>query len=142
MARTVIARVRLAPSEVGYYDDLSRIHLTITSPEADVLSGMNCSHLKRGVANGTLRLVHGSFCMPEPEKKKVITPVIKEEPKPAAEEVLTDEPETEETKESAVVEVSETVEEVPKRRSRKQKTVAEPVTEAPETEIRAEETEA
>ena len=38
-----IAVIRLAPGQVGYYDELSRIHLTIGNPERAIYAGTNCS---------------------------------------------------------------------------------------------------
>lgn len=65
----VIAKVRLAPGQVGFYDELTRIHLTISNPEKFILSGMNVTNIKRGVHSGRLRLMSGSL---EPEKKAII----------------------------------------------------------------------
>ena len=56
-----IATVRLSPGQVGYYDDLSRIHLTIGRPEGYVFAGMNCSQLRRSVKAGTITVVEGSL---------------------------------------------------------------------------------
>lgn len=56
-----IAVIRLAPGQVGYYDELSRIHLTIGNPERSVYAGTNCSQLRRSVKSGRLRLVSGSL---------------------------------------------------------------------------------
>ena len=56
-----IAVVRLAPGQVGYYDELSRIHLTIGNPERAVYAGTNCSQLRKSVKSGRLRLISGSL---------------------------------------------------------------------------------
>ena len=61
MNKEVIAVVRLAPGQAGYYDDMSRIHLTVGAPEAKIFAGTNCSQLRRSVQAGRLRLVSGSF---------------------------------------------------------------------------------
>ena len=61
MSKEIIATVRLQPGEVGYYDELSRIHLTVGNPQANIYAGMNCSQLRRSVQSGRLRLVSGSF---------------------------------------------------------------------------------
>lgn len=57
----VIATVRLAPGQVGFYDDLTRIHLTIQNPEKHVLSGHNTSNIKIAVGSKRLLLVSGSL---------------------------------------------------------------------------------
>lgn len=59
--RKVIAIVRLNPGQGAYYDELTRIHLTVRSPQANVYAGMNTEGLKRSVKSGRLRLVQGSF---------------------------------------------------------------------------------
>lgn len=64
MSKKVIAVVRLQPGEAGYYDELSRIHLTIGHPEAHIYAGTNCEQLRRSVQSGRLRLVSGSFGEP------------------------------------------------------------------------------
>lgn len=56
-----IALIRLAPGRVGFYDPLSRIHLTIGSPNAYVPSGTNCANLRRNVKNGVISLVDGTL---------------------------------------------------------------------------------
>lgn len=58
---SVIGIVRLAPGQVGYFDDLTRIHLTIASPEKPVISGMNTNNLKRAVKSGRILLSSGSL---------------------------------------------------------------------------------
>jgi predicted ribosome quality control (RQC) complex YloA/Tae2 family protein len=66
----VLGLIRLAPGEVGFYDDLTRIHLTIANPERHVLAGMNTTNIKRAVRSGRLLLVSGSLDL-ETEAGKV-----------------------------------------------------------------------
>lgn len=56
-----IAVVRLAPGQVGFYDDLTRIHLTIAKPVEAVYSHMNTEKLKRAVAYRRIILVSGTL---------------------------------------------------------------------------------
>ena len=56
-----IALIRLQAGQGGYYDELSRIHLTLGSPEAPVYAGTNCTQLRRSVRAGRLKLVSGSL---------------------------------------------------------------------------------
>lgn len=82
----VIGRVRLSKGRVGYFDELTRIHLTISKPEASVIAGMNTANLKRAVRGGVLRLVAGSL---ELEQNKVVKDIhAKEETKAAPEAVV------------------------------------------------------
>ena len=60
MANT-IAIIKLASGEVGYYDELTNIHLTLSRPTAKVLDYMNTSKLRRSVMNKVLILVDGSL---------------------------------------------------------------------------------
>ena len=95
---TSIAKIRLNPGNVGFYDEVSRIHLTLGRPEALVPSGTNCANLRRGVKAGTISVVEGSLGRDIPPLKVVQVgskyylasnaaeaskPVIKEEVKPA-----------------------------------------------------------
>lgn len=57
----ILGIVRLAPGQVGYFDDLTRIHLTLANPEKPVIAGMNTTNLRRAVGNGSLKLVSGSL---------------------------------------------------------------------------------
>lgn len=57
----ILGIVRLSQGEVGYYDDITRTHLTIASPEATVFEGMNTTNLKRAVKSGRIKLVSGSL---------------------------------------------------------------------------------
>lgn len=59
--REVIGIVRLAPGEVGYFDDLTRIHLTIANPQHPIYAGMNTTNIKRSVRVGRLVLVSGTL---------------------------------------------------------------------------------
>ena len=61
MSKNTIAVIQLAPGEVGYYDELSRIHLTIGHPTEAVEAGTNCTQLRHSVRSGRLRLVSGSL---------------------------------------------------------------------------------
>lgn len=59
--RNKIAEIRLAPGQVGFYDELTNIHLTLTKPFAFVYQGMNTSGLQRSVNSRRLSLVWGSL---------------------------------------------------------------------------------
>lgn len=57
----ILARIKLAPGRVGFYDPLSRIHLTLGRPFANVVSGTNCANLRRNVKTGVLSLIDGTL---------------------------------------------------------------------------------
>lgn len=71
MSREVIAVIQLQPGQGGYYDDLSRIHLTIGSPRANVYAGTNCTQLRRSLRAGRIKLVTGSLGAEVPPFKLV-----------------------------------------------------------------------
>lgn len=83
----LIAIIKLAPGEVGYYDELTRIHLTLSRPTANVLDYMNTSRLRRSIMTKTLVLVAGSLnttardlnTPAKIEEVKIETPVVVEE---------------------------------------------------------------
>lgn len=63
----IIATIKLALGEVGFYDPLSGIHLSIGNPVAYVRAGVNTSQLQSSVRSGRLILVEGSLGNPPPE---------------------------------------------------------------------------
>ena len=102
----VIAEIRLAPGEVGYYDDYSRIYLSTTRPTAKIYAGTNTTQIRRSIRSGRLRLISGSLNPPQaPVKEEPKTAV----PKPVEKPVIKEETKAEEEP----VKVIETVEEVP-----------------------------
>ena len=102
----VIAEIRLAPGEVGYYDDYSRIYLNASRPTAKIYADMNTTQIRRSIRSGRLLLISGSLSQPQApvkEEPKKAAPKPVEEPKPIVKEEIPAEP----------VEVVETVEETP-----------------------------
>ena len=97
MARQAIAVIALAPGEIGYYDDYSRIYLSNESPKAVIYAGTNLFQIRKSIASGRLRLVQGSLSgeadaenTKTVEVKPVITPEsvkeeVKAEPEPIVE---------------------------------------------------------
>lgn len=81
-----IARIALAPGQVGYYDEYSRIHLTVGAPEATIYSGTNCAQIRRSIKSGRIRLLSGSLGAPvapfriinTPSGRKIVSNVKKE----------------------------------------------------------------
>lgn len=53
--------VRLAPGRAGWYDEASRLHLTIAKPEAIIEDGTNVTNVKKAVGLKTLLLVQGDL---------------------------------------------------------------------------------
>ncbi len=117
----VKAIIKLATGNVGFYDNLTRIHLTIASPIAKVLKGMNTTNLENGVRCKTIEVIEGSLYdaidIPEEEIKPV--PPVEESPK--KEEPTEEEPVVKEEVEESVTEQPEKEEEVtePKKTTRK-----------------------
>lgn len=88
MARQAIAVIALAPGEIGYYDDYSRIYLSNESPKAVIYAGTNLFQIRKSIASGRLRLVQGSLsgeANAENTKTVEVKPVIT--PEPVKEEV-------------------------------------------------------
>ena len=97
MSNTIIAQVKLASGEVGYYDDYSRLYLTISNPIGVIYSGMNLTQIKHSVKSGRLKLISGSLYGEATKPVKVETPV-KTEPVKPVEESKKEEPVVEEVK--------------------------------------------
>lgn len=63
--REIIAKIKLMPGQVGFFDPLTNIHLTITSPVGYIYHGMNTSGIKRSVNSKRIEVIEGSL---DPEK--------------------------------------------------------------------------
>lgn len=57
----VIARIRLAHGETGYYDEKSGIFLNWSHPEADVMEGTDCSGLRVSSRCRRIKVLSGSL---------------------------------------------------------------------------------
>ena len=133
---TIIAEIRLAPGEVGYYDDYSRIYLNSARPSAYIYAGMNTTQIRRSIRSGRLRIGSGSLEAPAPAAPKQET-----KPAPAAKPAAAPVKEEEPVAEPEPVFVTGTViGDVPE--AQETETVAataeEPVPEAVETEDKPE----
>lgn len=56
-----IAKIKLAPGNVGWYDSLTNIVLTKAQPEAVVYSGKNVINIKKAIREGKVLLQEGSL---------------------------------------------------------------------------------
>lgn len=56
-----IAKVKLAPGNVGFYDSLTGVRLTKSSPEAIIYSGKNISNIKKAIQEGKISLKEGTL---------------------------------------------------------------------------------
>ena len=57
----IIGIIRLAKGQVGYYDEKTNIHLTLSNPVAQVYDIMNTENLKKSIRYKTIELVSGSL---------------------------------------------------------------------------------
>jgi hypothetical protein len=64
--QNVIGYVKLAYGQVGYFDQLTRIHLTIANNTKPVFAGMNTINLKNAVASKRIMLISGTLDMQAP----------------------------------------------------------------------------
>ena len=133
MQKQPIAKIRLASGEVGYYDDYSRIYLSVANPEAYIYPGTNLFQIKRSIKSGRLRLIEGSLSEPVVEQPIVTSGICS----PKAPEVVM-EVKTEATPEKAVPVVEENMStEVEAHEEIKAEKVSVPEEEiAPETEAK------
>ena len=104
MQKQPIAKIRLASGEVGYYDDYSRIYLSVANPEAYIYHGTNLFQIKRSIKSGRLRLIEGSLSEPVVEQPIVTSGICS----PKAPEVVV-EVKDEATPEEAVPVVEENI---------------------------------
>lgn len=59
--KKIIAVVKLSRNKIGYYDPLTRIHLTIADPTAEVASDLNVSNLKEALKYGVIQVIKGDL---------------------------------------------------------------------------------
>lgn len=57
----MLAKITLAPGQIGFHDALSNIHLTVANPTAIVPVGANTEHLKEAVKDGKILLLTGTL---------------------------------------------------------------------------------
>lgn len=57
----MLAKITLAPGQIGFHDALSNIHLTVANPTAVVPVGANTEHLKEAVKDGKILLLTGTL---------------------------------------------------------------------------------
>lgn len=55
-----IAKIKLSSGNVGWYEPLSRIHLTLSNPIAEVKAGTKLEGIRKSLAYGTIILLEGS----------------------------------------------------------------------------------
>ncbi len=111
MSAKIIATIKLAPGQVGFYDPLSRIHLTLGNPTATVYSGTNCAALRRNVKAGIIRILDGTLgndvapfkIVKVGDKYKLASNSVEENKPVYAEEAA---PKKEEAKEQVAVEIT------------------------------------
>ena len=75
MTNKIIAVVKLAPGNIGWYDALTGIHLTISRPMAAVYSGSNTTNLTKGLREREIELVNGSLIEGNQEPTMNSTPL-------------------------------------------------------------------
>lgn len=61
MTKKIIAVVKLAPGNIGWYDALTGIHLTLARPKANVYSGSNTTNLTKALRERVIELATGSL---------------------------------------------------------------------------------
>lgn len=91
MTKKIIAVVKLAPGNIGWYDALTGIHLTLARPTSNVYSGSNTTNLTKALRERVIELVTGSLIEGNQEPTINSTPLntmvvdikeeVKEEPK-------------------------------------------------------------
>lgn len=100
MARKIIATVRLAAGQAGYYDELTGVYMTLSNRNANIYADMNTKSIKSAVRNGKLFVTSGSLTPTSIEEEKEViemkplvpaTPIVPEQEKePAVDETVTE----------------------------------------------------
>ena len=105
----VMGIIRLAPGRVGFYDDLTRIHLTLSNPQKPIYEGMNTANIKKAVRSRGVQLVSGSLDPVVIEQPIMVKPEVK-----VSQEEIKEVVKAKEIKEEIIetIEAKEVVEEV------------------------------
>lgn len=106
MNERTIAIIRLAAGNVGWYDRLTSIHLTISNPTAEVEAGMNLANIKKAVKCKTVNILSGDLNGEPLLAQTLEEPVIKEDVAQETSQIVEETPQV-------VEEVIEIVEETP-----------------------------
>lgn len=67
--RKCLATIKLNSYTGGYYDPITRIHLTIGNPTANLYAGMNLTGIRKAIRLGTLSVISGHIDGLAPEFK-------------------------------------------------------------------------
>lgn len=78
-----IAKIKLAAGSVGWYEPLSRIHLTLSNPIAEIKAGTKLEGIRKSLSYGTIILLEGSI-----NEDDILEALDKQAEKEVPEEVL------------------------------------------------------
>ena len=77
-----IAKITLAPGQIGFHDELTGITLTVGHPQADIHAGMNTHYIKQAIKDNKITLLYGSLTLRQEQtavcSRPVIIPIQKE----------------------------------------------------------------
>lgn len=96
MNERTIAIIRLAAGNVGWYDRLTSIHLTISNPTAEVELGMNLTNIKKAVKCKTVNILRGDLEGEPLLAQDTVKSIVKEDIKEEAPQVEEETPQIEE----------------------------------------------
>lgn len=74
-----IAKIKLAPGNVAWYDPLSNVYLTLTSPEAFIYDDDNISNVKNGIRHNCILLKEGNLPSLSNTLNKDYVPLVEKE---------------------------------------------------------------
>lgn len=77
--RKAIAKIRLAPGNVAWYDPLSNVYLTLTSPEAYIYDDDDISSVKNGIRHNCIILKEGKIPSLSSPSNENYTPLVEKE---------------------------------------------------------------
>lgn len=77
--RKAIAKIKLAPGNVAWYDPLSNVYLTLTSPEAFIYDDDNIYNIKNGIRHNCVLLKEGILPSLSNTSNEDYTPLVEKE---------------------------------------------------------------
>lgn len=77
----VIAIIELAPGNVGWYDSLTGIHLSLTKKTAYIYKNFNVTNIREAIKEGKIKIITGSPNLTSGSVSSINDPVVFEAPK-------------------------------------------------------------
>lgn len=77
----IIAIIELAPGNIGWYDSLTGIHLSLTKKTAYIYKNFNVTNIRKAIKEGKIKIITGSPNLSSDSVSSINNPIVYEAPK-------------------------------------------------------------